>query len=184
MLSFRARRKWIKGVFWVLTVALGVGLVGSSVFWTSLPDKPVAETEAHQQDSLDGQIARAVKREDLGTLLLIARQCADGGDVKRAETVYRKVLDLAPENMAARLSLVELYFTNNNYEKSLAEVEAILKKTPDHQKALYYRGLIRGFGQKDYPGAVADLKRYVSLAKSGREVEEALQLIEEWSAKQ
>uniref|UniRef100_A0A7C2IVE6 Tetratricopeptide repeat protein n=1 Tax=Ammonifex degensii TaxID=42838 RepID=A0A7C2IVE6_9THEO len=183
MLSFRARKKWMKAVFWVLTVALGAGLVGSSVVWTSLPKEPAEETVARQQDTVDAQIAKAVKRQDISALLLIAGRCADGGDVKRAQEVYRKVLKLAPDNEAARLSLVELCFTYNNYDEALSEVEAILKKAPDHQKALYYRGLIRGYGKKDYAGAVADLKRFVSLAGSGREVEEASALIKEWSSK-
>ena len=72
-------------------------------------------------------------------------------------------------------------FMNNEYDRALSEVEIILKKNPDHHKALYYRGLIRGFGKKDYAGAVADLKRFVVLSQAGQEVEEAKGLIAEWS---
>lgn len=182
MLSFKTRKRFIKAVFWVLTIALGIGLVSSSVIWT-MPDEAVKET-APQQDTIDAQIARAQARKDVGTLLLIAGDCVENNDIKRAEEVYKKVLSIAPENEAARLSLAEMYYMNNRYDDALVQLEAILKKSPNHQKALYYRGLSRGFGKEDYPGAISDLKRYVSLAKVGREVEEAQSLIAEWSAKQ
>lgn len=182
MLSFKTRKRFIKAVFWVLTVALGIGLVSSSVIWT-MPDEAVKEA-APQQDTLDSQIARAEARKDIGTLLLIAGDCVEKNDIKRAEEVYKKVLNIAPENEAARLSLAEMFYMNNRYDDALAQLEAVLKNSPDHQKALFYRGLSRGFGKQDYAGAVSDLKRFVSLAKVGSDVEEAQGLIADWSAKQ
>lgn len=181
MLSLRKRKKVIKAVFWVLTIALGVGLVGSSVIWTA-PDKAVKETAA-PQETLDAQIAKAAARKDVATLLSIGGECQAQNDTPHAVIAYQQVLRLAPDNMAARLSLVELYFMNNEYDRALEQAEAILKKNPDHQKALYYRGLIRGFGKKDYAGAIEDLKRFITLARSGQEVEEAKALIKEWAAK-
>ncbi|MEW6446948.1 MAG: tetratricopeptide repeat protein [Bacillota bacterium] len=182
MLSFKTRKRFIKGVFWVLTIALGIGLVSSSVIWT-MPDEAAKEA-APQRDTMDSQIARAEARKDVGTLLLLANYCAENNDIKRAEEVYKKVLKIAPENEAARLSLAEMYYMNNRYDDALAQLEAILEKSPDHQKALYYRGLSRGFGKKDYAGAVSDLERFVSLAKSGPDVDAAKEQIKEWSAKQ
>ncbi|RJX16908.1 MAG: hypothetical protein C4570_08915 [Ammonifex sp.] len=182
-LSFKTRKRFIKAVFWVLVVALGVGLVGSSVIWTSLPDEPVQETPENQDNPVASQMEKAEKQKDIAALLSIAGRCAESGDVQNAVRAYQKILNVAPENSAARLGLVEQYFMADNYPEALLQVEAILKKAPDHQKALYYRGLIRAYGSEDYPGAVADLKRFVSLAKTGREVEEARDLIREWSAK-
>ncbi|MGQ9513307.1 tetratricopeptide repeat protein [Thermodesulfitimonas sp.] len=181
MFSLRKRKKVIKAVFWVLTIALGMGLIGSSVIWTA-PDKVVKETTA-PQETVDAQIAKAAARKDAAALLSIGGQCQAQNDTRHATAAYQRVLDLAPDNTAARLSLVELYFMNNEYDQALAQAEAILKKNPDHQKALYYRGLIRGFGEKDYAGAIADLKRFIGLAKSGQEVEEAKDLIKEWATK-
>ena len=179
MLSFRRRKKIIKAVFWALTIALGVGLIGSSVIWTA-PDRLVKNATT-QQETVDAQITKAAARKDIAALLSIAGQCAAQNDTKHAVSAYEQVLRLSPENLAARLGLVELYFMNNEYDRALSEVEIILKKNPDHHKALYYRGLIRGFGKKDYAGAVADLKRFVVLSQAGQEVEEAKGLIAEWS---
>jgi len=181
VLSFKTRKRFIKAVFWVLTIALGIGLVGSSVIWT-MPDEVLQEA-APQQETIESQIAKAEARKDIGTLLLIAGSCVENNDIKRAEEVYKKVLDIAPENEAARLSLAEMYYMNNRYDDALAQLEAILEKSPDHQKALFYRGLSRGFGKQDYDGAVSDLKKFVSLAKSGPDVDAAREQIAEWSAK-
>lgn len=182
MLSFRTRKRFIKAVFWVLTITLGAGLIGSSLVWTA-PDKAVDKI-TEPQASMETQINQAFAKRDTVTLLAIGRECLDQGDTRRAIEVYRKVLQLAPGNAGARLGLVEAYFMNNDYDLALEEVETVLKQNPNHQKALYYRGLIRGFGKKDYGGAVADLERFVALAGSGQEVEEAKSLIEEWRAKQ
>ncbi|MEW6172765.1 MAG: tetratricopeptide repeat protein [Bacillota bacterium] len=184
VLSFRSRKRFIKAVFWVLVIALGAGLVGSSVLWTRLPDEPAPEVSGSQNGSIDSEITKAEANKDVATLLLIAGRLVDGGDVKRAEEVYQKVLKISPDNTAARMSLVEQYFIQSNYKEASAQVETILKKAPDHQTALYYRGLIRGYGDKDYAGAVQDLKRFVDLAKTGREVEQAQGLIAEWTAEQ
>lgn len=181
MLSFKTRKRFIKAVFWVLTIVLGIGLVGSSVIWT-MPDEALQEAPP-QQETIDSQIARAEARKDIGTLLLIAGGCVENNDIKRAEEVYKKVLGIAPENEAARLSLAEIYYMNNRYDDALAQLDAILKKSPNHQKALFYRGLSRGFGKQDYDSAVSDLKRFVSLAKSGPDVDDAKEQIAEWSAK-
>ncbi len=180
-LSFKTRKKFIKAVFWVLVVTLGIGLVGSSVIWTSLPDEPVREKTENRDDPVTFQLEKAEKQKDIATLLSIAGRCAESGDVNNAIQAYQKVLNVAPENAAARLGLVEQYFMADNYPEALLQVEAILEKAPDHQKALYYRGLIRAYGNEDYAGAVADLRRFVSLAKTGREVEEAQELIRDWS---
>lgn len=182
-LSVKSRKRFIKAVFWVLTIALGAGLIGSSVVWTSLPKEPVREAAYSEKDPVGSQISKALERKDVAALLSVGGQCADGGDIEHAVEAYQKVLSIAPDNTAARLGLVEQYFMASNYKDALAQVDAILQKAPNHQKALYYRGLIRGYGNKDYAGAVADLKRFVALAKTGREAEEAQELIKSWSTK-
>ncbi|MEW6183251.1 MAG: tetratricopeptide repeat protein [Bacillota bacterium] len=183
-LSFRSRKRFIKAVFWALVVALGAGLVGSSVIWTSLPKEQAPEVSGSRNDSVDSEIAGAEANKDVATLLSIAGRLVEGGDTKRAEETYRKILKISPDNTAARMSLVELYFIQGDYKSASTQVQMILQKSPNHQMALFYRGLIRGYGDKDYAGAVEDLQRFIALAKTGREVEQAQGLIAEWAAKQ
>ncbi|KUK40943.1 MAG: Tetratricopeptide repeat protein [Clostridia bacterium 62_21] len=182
------RRKNQKLVFWVLTVFIGVSLVGSSVVWSGLFSTPPARTEPvpgeerTQASATLEELAKTVEAnpQDVSAYLRLGAACLEQGEVDRAVAAYEKVLALDPGNAAARLSLSEIYLAQEKPDEALAQLNAILAADPHHLAALYRRGLLLGLvkGQKD--AGAADLERFVRLAGDGPEAAHARSLIAAW----
>ena len=108
------------------------------------------------------QAARALKANDLPTaeIILRARLLEAPTDVHAlrmmAELGFRLGLDdsagpllhyaleLEPGFAAARLDLAKQLYLHNRYEEALALVRQVLEREPDHEGALYMKGVVLG----------------------------------------
>lgn len=182
------RRKNQKLVFWVLTVFIGVSLMGSSVVWSGLfstppaPTEPAAGGERSQPSATLDELAKIVEANprDVSAYLRLGAACLEQGEVDRAVAAYEKVLALDPGNVAARLSLSEIYLSQEKPDEALAQLNAILATDPDHLTALYRRGLLLGLVKGEKDAGAADLERFVRLAGEGQEAAYARSLIAAW----
>lgn len=82
---------------------------------------------------------------------------------REAAGLYQSVVELAPENVEARVDLGRLYALGGAPEQALKLIEPALAKHPDAAALLTVRALARG-RLKDLDGARADAERAVQLA--------------------
>jgi tetratricopeptide (TPR) repeat protein len=71
-----------------------------------------------------------------------------------AEKTYSEVINLDNDFLNAYLMRAKIYYHNKDYDKTLDDLESILKKDPDHAGALYWKGrtlIISGKDDKDGP---------------------------------
>ncbi|MEW6725891.1 MAG: tetratricopeptide repeat protein [Bacillota bacterium] len=188
-------KKGQKGVFWVLTIFIGLGLIASSVVWT-LPDLGSAPgpTQEQQETSQSQQPVTAVNKElesriknnpsDVAARLQLAAWYRDGGDLEKAIAQYEEVIKLDAVNQNARLSLAELYYLTGQVDLALAQFDEILKVNPDHQLALFRSALMLGQEKNDYQAAAERLQRYIEVAGPGPETDQARMLLEVWQKKE
>jgi len=196
--SVRSTRKkrLQKIVYIVLTIALGAGLIGSSIVWTTGKSNLPQNTEnkeqgdLNQNQSIQERIYGLEKKvqtdqKDLKTMVELAEAYLGAGMIPQAEKTYQQVLSLEPGNAKARLSLAVIYynFLNRN-DLAAKEVQEILKKDPDNKNAHYLYGFILA-EEKNYKDAIKEMENFIKLADSGIEeeklqVEKAQQSINLW----
>ena len=58
----------------------------------------------------------------------------------KAASTFTKVLEVASNSVAVRLSRARVYFALSNWEVVISDCALILKQQPDHLEALYMRG--------------------------------------------
>lgn len=190
MFWLKLRGRGSKLILGFLALVLSVGLIVSTFTWFSPPpskppESPPSSEEAAQasqtSSSWQEEFNRAVAQKDLAKLLELGAKAREEGKLAEAARIYEEVLKLYPDNTNARLSLAEIYLAGEKYDAAYQQVEAILQKSPNHQLALFYRGLILGYGKKDYRAAVKNLEKFLKLAPDAPEAWQARILIEEWS---
>ncbi|RDV84558.1 tetratricopeptide repeat protein [Ammonifex thiophilus] len=188
MFWLKLRGRGSKLILGFLALVLSVGLIVSTFTWFSLPPKlpeappsPERAAQASQASSWQEEFSRAVAQKDLAKLLELGAKAREEGKLAEATRVYEEVLKLFPDSTNARLSLAEIYLAEEKYDAAYQQVEAVLQENPNHQLALFYRGLILGYGKKDYSAAVRDLEKFLKLAPDAPEAWQARILIEEWS---
>ncbi|WP_066634122.1 tetratricopeptide repeat protein [Desulfolucanica intricata] len=190
-MGFRSKRKkQIKIVFWLIIIALSIGLVGSSVMWALGPQSSKntqAEADRQQQQQMDP--ARLIKDletkvkanpKDTENLEKLADAYEMNNKKEQALETYEKVIALDPENTRVGLILVKKYFLEDKYDQAEERAKNIISVEPDNPQAHYYYGLILGFGKKDYQGGIAELEKFIELAKTGTLVQETKELVKEW----
>ena len=62
---------------------------------------------------------------------------------------------LAPSDVVAFANRGNAYYARGDYERALADFDAVVKLRPNDARALVNRGLAR-YGRRDYDGAIAD----------------------------
>ncbi|MBC7104756.1 MAG: tetratricopeptide repeat protein [Firmicutes bacterium] len=183
----RPRKRQQKIVFWILVVALGVGLVGSSVVWstarTPLPQGTTAP-EAGTRESLADLEARVRDNPgDLEAVQTLAEAYAAGGRWQEAADLYQRLLQAAPDRHQVRLELALVLYQLGRASEAAEQARRAVEAAPEVPLGHYYYGIILADGLKDYRGGVAQLEEFIRLAGQGPEVEKARQMIEEWRSK-
>lgn len=183
-------KKTQKALFWVLTILIGLGLLGSSIVWT-LPDEagpvPDASSVAADQESPDAEgagtdlssLEAKVKADpqDIPSHLQLAQTYRAGGDFEKAIAVYQAILGIDEGNANARLSLAEVCVDLGRYDEALGELDQVLAANPRHQAAFWTAVGVLVQGKQDYQGAIARLDDYIKLVGDGSEAEQARQMI-------
>ena len=183
----RPKKRQQKIVFWILVVVLGVGLVGSSVVWstarTPLPQTSnVSETGGREWL---GHLEARVRDNpgDLEAAQSLARAYAAGGRFQEAVGMYERVLQVAPDNHGARLELALVLYHLDRANEAAEQARRVVETAPELALGHYYYGIILADGLKDYRAGIAHLEEFIRLAGRGPEVEKARQMIQDWRGK-
>ncbi|TYO96483.1 tetratricopeptide repeat protein [Desulfallas thermosapovorans] len=189
------KKKRQKIVFGILAVVLGVGLVGSSMFWafgdSNIPSK-AGTAGVQQAGSTEQKIAdleSQLKEDQQNTALMgqLAKLYRDNGEGQKAVDTYNKALKIKPDDVEMHKELGVTYFLLGDYDKATAQMDEALELKPDDAYAHYYAGQFYAFRSdegRDVGKGIKELEEFVRLQKEGPDVEKAKQYINELQAGQ
>ncbi len=189
------KKKRQKIIFTILAAVLGVGLVGSSMFWafgdSNLPTQNQTTNE-QQTNTAEQQIAvleAQLKEEQQNTTLMaqLAKLYRDNGNNAKAVDTYVKALKIKPGDVDLRKELSETYFLIGDYHNAVLEIKQAIKLRPGDAYAHYYAGQFNAFRSddgRDVAKGIAELEEFIRIQKEGPDVEKAKQYIEELQAGQ
>lgn len=182
-ISFRQRQKRRQKILYiVLTALLSVGLLGSSVVWFGgnyfsalfQQDQPQRESIA----DLEAKVK--ANPDDPKALTALARAYFNAGRLQEARDTYEKALEKSPEDGGLALELAMTCFLSGDYDRAAARLEEELKRNPENKEALYLYGQVLALGKNDYRQGIAQLEKFIEVAKEGEDVDRARQMIDEW----
>jgi len=193
--SLPRKKKRQKIVFGMLAAVLGVGLVGSSMFWAfgdnNLPSKSKI-ADVQQTEAIDGKIANLeaqLKEDNQNTELMgqLAKLYRDNGDYAKAVDTYVKALKIKPGDLDMHKELGVTYFLLSNYDKAVAQMQQAIELKPEDAYAHYYAGQFYAFRSdegRDVAKGIKELEEFMRIQKEGPDVVKAKQYIEELQAGQ
>jgi cytochrome c-type biogenesis protein CcmH/NrfG len=182
------RNKFRKGVFWVITVLIAIGLViPLAGLFSNQPDNSGVQGANTVQQTPQERLADLENKAkenpgDASVLMDLAQAYFYAGNPEQATKAYEQVLSLDPNNSEARYDMATIYYYSSKYDLAVAQLQELLKNNPDNQSAHYFYGIVLGTGLKDYQGGITELEKFIELAKEGSDVEKARQNINEWKA--
>ena len=106
--------------------------------------------------------AAQISPKDVTARLLWAHAAEKTGQVREAAGLYQSVIDIAPDNVEARVGLGRLFDLAGAPERALEIVEPALARHPQDASLLTVRALAR-LRQADKPGALADADQAIKL---------------------
>lgn len=66
-------------------------------------------------------------------------------DIQKAETAFKKAVELRPDFLEAHYQLGRVYFVRGKFDSALIEIEKTLEINPEFKKTYYMYGLINGY---------------------------------------
>lgn len=189
------RRKQQKIIFGILTVVLGVGLIGSSMFWAFGGSDNLPKTKAAnvQPDvTVEEQIAdlEAKLKDDAKNIKLLSQLAGlyrNSGQNQKSIDTYLKAIEIKPGDGELHKELGVTYFFIGDYDKATAQVQEALKIKPSDAYAHYYLGQFYAYRSddgRDVAKGIAEMEEFVRLREDGPDVEKAKQYIEQLKADQ
>ena len=187
------RKRQQKIIFIVLTVVLGIGLVGSSLAWTlggssNIPNNSNAATAQQQQPevSVDKQITdleQQVKEKPKDSELLakLAALYWQNGKGQQAVETYQKALAIKPGDARISKDLASTYYLMGQYDNAISQAEQVVKQVPSDAEAHYLLGQFyayRGDDKRNVTKGIKELEEFVKLQKEGLDVDKAQQMIQ------
>ncbi|SFG88368.1 Tetratricopeptide repeat-containing protein [Desulfotomaculum arcticum] len=192
------RKKQQKIVFVILTIVLGVGLVGSSMFWafgsrSNMPqnsDTATAQQQQQSEESIDKQITDLEKQvkekpEDLELLARLAGLYWQNGKGQQAVETYQKALEIKPGDVKLGKDLASTYYLMGQYDHAISQAEQVIKQAPSDAEAHYLLGQFyayRGDDKRDVQKGLTELEEFIKLQKEGLDVDKAQQMIQSLKA--
>lgn len=180
------KNKLRRVLFITVTILIAIGLVIpiAGMFQKQPGNGGVPGDDAASrtlQEQLAGLEERArANPGDKNLLLELAETYIYTGRHEEAIKTYEQVLVLDPAETEARINLATLYYYGSQYDPAIAHLQDIIQRDPGNKGAHYLYSIVLGTGKQDYPGAIAEMEKFISLAGEGMDVEKARQAIEEW----
>ncbi len=100
---------------------------------------------------------------NLEALMLKGNLLEAQGQSEPAEKAYRDALQVAPHQVAPRLSLISLLITNQLFDKAATEVDALQKIAPRDPRSFYAKALLF-VGQRKFPAAKEAILQVLKVA--------------------
>ena len=134
-MSLRSKRKrQQKMVFWFLTIALSVGLVGSSVMWSagggdtksSKPSEKQQQAVDPKQELKDLENVVKASPQDVEVLGKLAVAYEQNGMQDKAVETYERVVAVDPKNIATATLLMKKYYYSGKYDEAEKHAKHVL----------------------------------------------------------
>lgn len=68
-------------------------------------------------------------------------------DLEKAQTYFKKAIDLDPKLAGAHYQLARVYFIHSDFYDALREINTEINLHPDNKRSYYVRGLINGYSE-------------------------------------
>lgn len=106
------------------------------------PDALMAHTNKSLFYMNLGEIEQAEEQKSLATSKLFLKNSKKEDDKKedKKEEIYKKVLELDPEDSLANYGMGEIFFKSNQIEKAIESFKKVLKSDKKEVRAYYYLG--------------------------------------------
>ena len=102
-------------------------------------------------------------REDIDKLMAQGEKAAQSGQLQRAEEVFTKVIEDAPEFSEGWNRRATVRYYRHDYTGSLEDIRRTLELEPRHFGALWGKGMILG-SQRKYTGAIRAFEQMLEIA--------------------
>ena len=191
--SLRTKRKrQQKMVFWFLTLALSVGLVGSSVMWSIGGDAPKSSSKPDEKQEQAVDPKQALKEledaskaspQDVGILDKLVAAYEQNSMQDKALETYEKIVAVDSKRIDVSTLLMKKYYYAGRYDEAEKHAKHVLALEPNNQEVHYFYGFILGDGKKDYQAGIAQLEEYIKLAQTGKDVQVSKDMIKDWQSK-
>lgn len=140
----------------IIAVGIGVGLVilifSGLLNSIILPgNSTAATTNTNQNSGVDlssmqkiNELETVIKNnpKDGTTILELAHLKNDAGMFEQAIVSYKQYLSLVPKDADARIDMGICYYSLQNYDSAISEMEEALKNNPKHQIGLLNLGIV------------------------------------------
>lgn len=83
-------------------------------------------------------------------------------DIKKAESYFKRAIELNEKEQYAHYQLARIYFLKSNFLLGINEINKEIEYYPDFKKSYYVRGLIYGYNN-DLDLSVENFKKFISL---------------------
>lgn len=179
-----AAKKRQKIVFIILTVFLSIGLLSSSAAWlggslSNVGDQQTS-TAAPGDAISDLQAKVGANPKDSQAVATLARVYSDAGKFEEAGQIYTQAVTLNPNDGALRVDQAWNSFMAGKSDDAAVILSEEIKRHPDNKEAHFLYGQVLAQGKKDYKNGIAELEKFIELAKTGDEAAQARQMIDQW----
>ena len=188
------KKRWQRVIFTILAAILGVGLVGSSMFYafTGNPSENQEYTGNEQivgiaQQITDLETKLSTDNNNTDLMMQLAGLYQSQGDNSKAIEMYNQALTLKPDDVELHKSVGQAYFFMGDYEQAVGEMQQAITLNPEDAYAHYYAGQFCAFrsdGQRDVAKGISELETFIELQKEGADVDQAKQYIKDLKASQ
>lgn len=188
--STRKRNKRLQKVVWVvLAVLLSIGLILPS-FISFLPNLNGSNNsqQANQTAGADNTIkqweAQAQQNpKDVNILNALAAAYANAGKLDQSAATYEKLLQIDSNDINARLNLVVVYSSLGKKDLADQQMQQAVKIAPENPQVHRQYANLLVQDKQDYSAAVSEMEKFIALQKTGPDVDQARQQINQWKAK-
>jgi cytochrome c-type biogenesis protein CcmH/NrfG len=168
-----------------LAYALGARLPGETASGNSPANGDASPTAAASRKRLEAAVA--ANPNDVASRLLLARFLEADDQIADALEQYDAVLAIDPANAQAQAQSGRLLYVTAGQapaadaatlvEKAAARLDRAIEIDPEYADARFFRAIVRANEYGDFPGAQADLQRYLLAAPNGTFAGQARQLL-------
>jgi len=121
-------------------------------------------------------------QQDIDVLMEEANQVVQAGDLDRAESLYTKVISMAPEFSEGWNRRATIRYYRKNYDGSLEDIHRTLVLEPRHFGAVWGLGMILG-NQRNFDGAITAFERLLEIKPHARDARPRIELLKQELAK-
>jgi len=163
----------------VFAAVVLVSLVSPRGETAQLPSEFKSILSANQQGALDALTTLQTRPNDPEALLKMATFYYEANNAvlktnpvlaldygRQGIRYYERYLKISPQDNDALADFASLLFYTGQTDRAIQEVGSVLERDPNHLNANFNLGVFYGQGRQDYPGAIAQMKKVITLTQN------------------